>query len=246
MFNQIRISTASTLPLRAVSREIEANTRIAYKWQYTYVVRLTRIVWGIDFGDCLSLQLSGQFFSEAIYLIEIARTINVGECLVIEVVQTTHFGDCTNWNCRDNRCWKPSIKWNGADAQPDTYQHREYTAFTCCIKRNLRNTRIAYKWLPGTYTYVVRLTRIVWGIDFGDYLLELSGQIISAAINLIEIVRTINVGRMCRNWSCPDNLFWRLLSTNFVKSWKTSAVSTTVWMVETQLCKLRGTSDTFV
>ena len=31
-----------------------------------------------------------------------------------------------------------------------------------------------------------------------------------------------------------------------IKSWKTSAVSTTVWMVETQFCKLRGTSDTFV
>ena len=30
------------------------------------------------------------------------------------------------------------------------------------------------------------------------------------------------------------------------KSWKTSAVSTTVGMVETQLCTLRGTSDTFV
>ena len=32
----------------------------------------------------------------------------------------------------------------------------------------------------------------------------------------------------------------------FIKSWKTSAVSTTVWMVETQLCELRGTSDAFV
>ena len=31
-----------------------------------------------------------------------------------------------------------------------------------------------------------------------------------------------------------------------LKKWKTSAVSTTDWMVETQLCKLRGTSDTFV
>ena len=30
------------------------------------------------------------------------------------------------------------------------------------------------------------------------------------------------------------------------KKKKASAVSTTVWMVETQLCKLRGTSDTFV
>ena len=28
------------------------------------------------------------------------------------------------------------------------------------------------------------------------------------------------------------------------KNWKTSAVSTTVWMVETQLCKLRGTCNT--
>ena len=34
--------------------------------------------------------------------------------------------------------------------------------------------------------------------------------------------------------------------TFFIKSWKTSAVSTTVWMVETQRCKLRGTSDAFV
>ena len=32
----------------------------------------------------------------------------------------------------------------------------------------------------------------------------------------------------------------------FIKSWKTSAVSTTMWMVETQLCKLRGTSDIFI
>ena len=33
---------------------------------------------------------------------------------------------------------------------------------------------------------------------------------------------------------------------HFIKSWKTSAVSTTVWMVGTQPCKLRGTSDAFV
>ena len=32
----------------------------------------------------------------------------------------------------------------------------------------------------------------------------------------------------------------------FLTKWKTSAVSTTDWMVETQRCKLRGTSDTFV
>ena len=32
----------------------------------------------------------------------------------------------------------------------------------------------------------------------------------------------------------------------FIKNWKTSAVSTIDWMVETQLCELRSTSDTFV
>ena len=51
------------------------------------------------------------------------------------------------------------------------------------------------------------------------------------------------------NWNCVNNRF-RVLSMNWnlivVKSWKTSAVSTTDWMVEAQLCKLRGTSDTFV
>ena len=31
----------------------------------------------------------------------------------------------------------------------------------------------------------------------------------------------------------------------FIKNWKTSAVSTTMWMVEIQLCKLRGTSDIY-
>ena len=36
------------------------------------------------------------------------------------------------------------------------------------------------------------------------------------------------------------------LKLNFAKSRKTSAVSATDWMIETQLCKLRGTSDTFV
>ena len=36
------------------------------------------------------------------------------------------------------------------------------------------------------------------------------------------------------------------MQDDFIKKWKTSAVSTTDWMVETQLCKLRGTSDTFV
>ena len=45
---------------------------------------------------------------------------------------------------------------------------------------------------------------------------------------------------------CTLNRSLNLLVLYFIKSWKTSAVSATVWMVETQLCKLRGTSDTFV
>ena len=43
-------------------------------------------------------------------------------------------------------------------------------------------------------------------------------------------------------WMVETQL-WKL--PVFIKSWKTSAVSTTVWMVETQLCKLRGTSDIY-
>ena len=39
---------------------------------------------------------------------------------------------------------------------------------------------------------------------------------------------------------------WSNARSLFIKNWKTSAVSTTDWMVETQLCKLRDTSDTFV
>ena len=65
---------------------------------------------------------------------------------------------------------------------------------------------------------------------------------------------------ICCGKKWPKCCFWRNFSwvrlasvwgvrrfhnTSFIKSWKTSAVTTTVWMVETQLCKLRGTSDAF-
>ena len=45
-------------------------------------------------------------------------------------------------------------------------------------------------------------------------------------------------------WTKPT--IWLLILSFTQNSWKTSAVSTTVWMVETQLCNLRGTSDAFV
>ena len=38
----------------------------------------------------------------------------------------------------------------------------------------------------------------------------------------------------------PRDVPWGNLVIHFIKNWKTSAVSTTDWMVETQLCKLRG------
>ena len=44
-------------------------------------------------------------------------------------------------------------------------------------------------------------------------------------------------------WNSTLQAAWHIYS--FIKSWKTSAVSTTVWMVETQLCKLRGPSDIY-
>ena len=49
-----------------------------------------------------------------------------------------------------------------------------------------------------------------------------------------------------KKWALKKRFFIKNWKKRFIKSWKTSAVSTTVWMVETQLCKLRGTSDTFV
>ena len=45
---------------------------------------------------------------------------------------------------------------------------------------------------------------------------------------------------------CVKRTSYQVRGKYFIKSWKTSAVSTTVWMVETQLRKLRGTSHTFV
>ena len=79
------------------------------------------------------------------------------------------------------------------------------------------------------------------------------------------IMQTIFNGAWCRLLSFKMRLgswgelagwwgiafYWNYVGSSvvvgyFTKSWKTSAVSTTVWMVETQLCKLRGTSDTFV
>ena len=47
------------------------------------------------------------------------------------------------------------------------------------------------------------------------------------------------------DWSFSSVIIINTPEYFFIKSWKTSAVSTTVWMVDTQLCKLRGTSDTF-
>ena len=58
--------------------------------------------------------------------------------------------------------------------------------------------------------------------------------------------------RRCDNVPSPEKskngkgtYYLRLSLTEgfFIKSWKTSAVSTTMWMVETQLCKLRGTLE---
>ena len=76
------------------------------------------------------------------------------------------------------------------------------------------------------------------------------------------LLRLTCVGRLFSFFSCgrpsaflPGGMTWKTVSRRrffispsiyfevyiyFIKSWKTSAVSTTVWMVETQLCKLRG------
>ena len=77
---------------------------------------------------------------------------------------------------------------------------------------------------------------------------EFTGERSLFGVQVVLISVVENVG-----FSWPENIaifwkistldwrFWRLISTSildwdFMKSWKTSAVSTTVWMVETQLC----------
>ena len=75
-----------------------------------------------------------------------------------------------------------------------------------------------------------------------------------------RIVYVFSFIKLSCTWRCGlsinfSDFFWSssIFTSNdetrpdihFIKSWKTSAVSTTVWMVETQLCKLRGTSDIY-
>ena len=66
------------------------------------------------------------------------------------------------------------------------------------------------------------------------------GSLVSPCMN--EIVASYS--RTARNG--PKLSKHSRLAFVFIKNRKTSAVSTTDWMVETQLCKLRGTSETFV
>ena len=106
--------------------------------------------------------------------------------------------------------------------------------------KNFKNVRCEYDRLNGLnstlqaawYIRRVRIICFLWT---------------KPTIWLLVLSFTQNIVRACsmfypyegyRRW-----LPWMLPGS---KSWKTSAVSTTVWMVEAQHCKLRGTSDAFV
>ena len=65
-----------------------------------------------------------------------------------------------------------------------------------------------------------------------------SGFVKIGFLQLSQSVKTTNVTHTLTDTQTDQ--------TNFIKSWKTSAVSTTDWIIKTQPCKLRGTSDTFV
>ena len=65
-----------------------------------------------------------------------------------------------------------------------------------------------------------------------------SGFVKIGFVQLSQSVKTTNVTHTLTDTQTDQ--------TNFIKSWKTSAVSTTDWIIKTQPCKLRGTSDTFV
>ena len=90
--------------------------------------------------------------------------------------------------------------------------------------------------------------------DFSTHVSNFGPLVLS--IMLLQYARALS-RRRYRN-ICQQN--WRSLvlytdvegkilgrwSSYFLIFWETSAVSTTDWMVKTQLCKLRGTSDTLV
>ena len=63
---------------------------------------------------------------------------------------------------------------------------------------------------------------------------------LSSLVNSRRIVLTHAISR--RSQQLIPFLIRRSKKLFYKKNWKTSAVSTTDWMVETQLCKLRGTS----
>ena len=60
----------------------------------------------------------------------------------------------------------------------------------------------------------------------------------------IIIIKSSDVFQLFIKKLLQSLLLSRMNEPYLKKKWKTSAVSTTVWMVETQLCKLRGTCNT--
>ena len=135
--------------------------------------------------------------------------------------QRTNLGLKSQWIC-----WQAvafPTKW-GVEAARRKNGESIRSLFVCLFRiyRRIFDTPISayYCWHP----------LIVWSAS--RFYLRLWGGLIGMLMS----------GYRCGNvWLIIGFFFF-----NFIKSWKTSAVSTTVWMVETQLCKLRGTSDMFV
>ena len=94
-------------------------------------------------------------------------------------------------------------------------------ALCCCCSRNPANSESCLKHARTTFCHIVGL--VVWC--------------------------TTQLAKLSFNHSNGCTHSWRFSTfykNCFFKSWKTSAVmSATDWMIETQLCKLRGISDTF-
>ena len=120
-------------------------------------------------------------------------------------------------------------------------------------ERVLRVTQLLQSWVSTTHRSYSQLTFFNIFIKYGVCELNLRyGYLCSAShffyrrsfarvLLVVYFILMKYIGRWLP-WTLPGSTGQ---FSYFIKSWKTSAVSTIDWMVKTQLCKLRGTYSMF-
>ena len=113
---------------------------------------------------------------------------------------------------------------------------------SCVVQQYIRRVRIIwFLWTKPTIWLLI--------LSFTQNIVRACSMFYPYEGYLYRSVTPLDAARVDRTIFHNHSVHWyyiTLILKKIIISWKTSAVSTTVWMVETQLCKLRGTSDTFV